>query len=142
MVDRRHVNQISTRKGNMRCDSRTLLAERLFRHLDQNFLPLTKKLRNHRTAPRLGAVWPMMFFGLSWGWTSPAPLTAIGRPVRERSLIGPIGQAHAGGRILLGVFFGGRLFFNGLNFSGWSLRRGHGFLRRSRGDLVAPRVVR
>ncbi len=46
MIQRRHVDEISSRQGHMGCEPRALAADRFFRHLHQDFLAFFENIFN------------------------------------------------------------------------------------------------
>src|SRR5512142_2422884 len=48
MLDRRHVDKISARQGDVRRDARTFAGDRFFGDLNDDLLPLAKQVRDRR----------------------------------------------------------------------------------------------
>ena len=95
MVHRRHIDQVTSGKRNVRGDARAFLAERFFRNLYQDLLPFPEQFGN--CGPGLwGISIRPMFLLLNRGRTTAASApAAAGRTMREAVIVGAIRNAGA-----------------------------------------------
>src|SRR5438093_13271164 len=90
MVHGRHIDQVTSRKRNVRGDAGAFLAERFFGNLNQNLLPFPEQFGN-RGPGFWGIPIRPMFFLLNRGRTTSASAsTTVGRTMREPVIVGAI----------------------------------------------------
>src|SRR5438093_1240296 len=98
LIPQQPLNQVQIAMNHGR---RAFLAQRFFRNLDKNLLTFPQQLGNRSPWPRRMSICPM-FLLLDRRRTTPASAsTAAGRTMRERILVGTVGDASARGRLLL-----------------------------------------